>query len=379
MFRRAFANKALQKEYDAGLAPERIRLTRIGVVLAILLNISFASLDLWALPSALASAWSIRIAMNLVLVLCFAATWHRAFDAIYPLVATTIFLTLGGGVTAMIYVAGPSDLAVDAYYGGLLLTTFGIYTLTYIHFALSASISTVLIASYAAVSIYTHDFLNPEKFITLMTNLFFFVAATVLGITAQGVRDRYSRENYLLRHSLERDVELKQEETQRASYLAEHDALTGLPNRLKFDKQALRIIDDAHNLEQVVAILFIDLNKFKPVNDNHGHATGDRVLKVIAQRLRSCLRKQDAIARFGGDEFVVCACVKDDIAPLTKKLINAIELPVEVRGTEIRLSASIGIAMHTDKTNSLEALIIDADEDMYKRKHSGTHLFAARA
>ena len=379
MFHRAFANEALQQEYHAGLASERVRLTRIGVALSTLLNVSFASLDLWAIPSALGVVWSIRITMNLILLGCLAATWHRAFEAMYPVVTTVLFVTLGGGVIAMIYVAGPSDLAVDAYYGGLLLTTFGVYTLTYINFALSTSIALALITSYAAVSIYAHDFLRPDKFIVLMTNLFFFIGATVLGITAQGVRDRYSRENYLLRHSLERDVELKEEETQRASYLAEHDALTGLPNRLNFDKQALRMIEDAQNSDQVAAILFIDLNKFKPVNDNHGHAAGDRVLKVIAERLRNSLRKNDAIARFGGDEFVVCACVNGDVAPLTKKLIDAIEQPVEARGTEVRLSASIGVAMHTDPATTLEALISEADEDMYKRKHSGAHLFAARA
>ncbi|MDH3644317.1 MAG: GGDEF domain-containing protein [Gammaproteobacteria bacterium] len=379
MFHRAFANEALQKEYHAGLASERVRLTRVGVALATLLNVSFASLDMWAVPSALVTVWSIRIVMNLILVVCLAATWHRAFDTVYPAVTATLFLTLGGGVNAMIYVADPADLAVDAYYGGLLLTTFGVYTLTYINFALSTSIALILITSYAAVSIYAHDFLRAEKFIVLMTNLFFFIGATVLGITAQGVRDRYTRENYLLRHSLERDVELKEEENKRASYLAEHDALTGLPNRLNFDKQATRIIDGAGDSGEVAVILFIDLNKFKPVNDNHGHAAGDRVLKVIAERLRSSLRKSDAIARFGGDEFVVCACVKGDVAPLTKKLIDAIEQPVEVRGTEIRLSASIGIALHTDAATTLEALISEADEDMYKRKQSGAHLFAARA
>ena len=379
MFHQAFANAALQKEYHAGLASERIRLTRIGVALATLLNVSFACLDMWTIPSALATVWTIRITMNLILALCLAATWHRAFDAMYPAVTATLFLTLGCGVNVMIYVADPSDLAVDAYYGGLLLTTFGVYTLSHISFALSTSIATLLIASYAAVSIYAHDFLNPEKFIILVSNLFFFVGATVLGITAQGVRDRYSRENYLLRHSLERDVELKEEETRRASYLAEHDVLTGLPNRLNFEKQSMRIIADARDSDQVAAILFIDLNKFKPVNDNYGHAAGDRVLKTIAERLRKCLRENDAIARFGGDEFVVCAIIKHDVAPLTKKLVDAIEQPVEVRGAEIRLSASIGIAKHTDGTMTLEALIREADEDMYKRKQSGTHLFAARA
>ena len=97
----------------------------------------------------------------------------------------------------------------------------------------------------------------------LTANLFFFVSTMIIGIFAQSVRDRYSRENYLLRHSLERDIEIKEEEKARAEYLAKHDALTGLPNRMRFNTEAAKMIEIATLEGRQAAFLFIDLDGFK--------------------------------------------------------------------------------------------------------------------
>ena len=172
MFLKAFADKALQNEYEAGLASEKVRLTRVAVILATLINVAFVALDVWAIPSALATVWTLRAVMNLVLGLCLAATWHSNFQALYAPVTALLFFSLGSGINAMIYVAAPTDLALDAYYGGLLLTTFGVYTLTYVSFVVSIAISIGLIGSYTAISIFTHNFLSPDKVAVLAANLF---------------------------------------------------------------------------------------------------------------------------------------------------------------------------------------------------------------
>ena len=378
MFHRGFTDEALKVEYQDGLAPEKVRLTRISVALATLLNVGFVALDVWAIPSALTEVWCIRLAMNGILFACLAATWHPRFQQIYQAVAATTFLTLGFGVNTMILVADEQDLALDAYYTGLLLTTFGLYTLTHVRIVLSIAISMILISTYVAVSIGAHDFLRPEKVLVLVVNLFFFVGATVLGIAAQGVRDRYSRENYLLRHSLQRDIEVTEEEKRRVSYLAEHDALTGLPNRASFEHQATEILDAAAGARTSALVMFVDLNNFKPINDTHGHDAGDRVLKVIAERLRSALRSTDSVARYGGDEFVVCLPTEASPAPVLRKLYEAIEQPIELRGARVAVSASIGAARFPDDGRDLDALIKAADAQMYARKQSQSHLRVAR-
>lgn len=378
MLRKSFADQALQQEYEAGLATEKIRLTRIAIGLATLINVSFVALDVWAIPSALATVWGIRIAMNVILLACLATTWHADFQRWYAGITATVFLTLGSGINAMIYVAAPSDLAIDAYYGGLMLTTFGLYTLTHVKLTVSVAVSAVLLLSYTAISVLVHDFLRADKVIVLVANLFFFVAAMVLGFVAQGVRDRYSRENYLLRHALERDVEMHKEEKVRASYLAEHDALTGLANRLSFDRQAEAMLETGRRHDLTTAVLFIDLDKFKPVNDAYGHEAGDEVLKVIAGRLREGLRKSDLVARFGGDEFVACLHIKGDVAPVLKKLKDLVVQPIALPQAEVEVAASIGAAVLGQDGNTLEALLRHADEDMYARKH-GRHLAVAAA
>ena len=169
-----------------------------------------------------------------------------------------------------------------------------------------------------------------------------------------------------IRHAIERqrlDVELSQ--------LALHDPLTGLPNR------ALLVDRLEHELARLgrhpgsVAVLFIDLDGFKPLNDSLGHAAGDRVLIEVGHRLLRAVRPSDTVARFGGDEFVVlCADIEDesDIATIAQRVREAISEPFLPEGREARLSASVGIATTSQPDVSPDALIHDADAAMYHVK-----------
>ncbi|MHB8681961.1 MAG: diguanylate cyclase [Acidimicrobiales bacterium] len=149
--------------------------------------------------------------------------------------------------------------------------------------------------------------------------------------------------------------------------LATHDPLTGLPNRSALLTQlAARVSDTA------TAVIFIDLDGFKPINDEYGHATGDELLRQMAERLRNSVRKDDLVARYGGDEFVVVATVTDEaeVARLTARLAEGIELPLELPDGVFALSASIGMAQPRPSDTPL-SLLARADTAMYLAKQGG--------
>lgn len=378
-----FSSVPLEREYQAELRAEKIRLTRILAVLGITLNLSFVVLDLWAIPSALMEVWTLRALMVIALTSAYLTTWLRDFQALYDPIILCLFAIMGTGILAMIYLAQPEDVAADHYFGGLLLVIIGLHTLTYAAPRSSLAVSLMLLFAYALIAVFAQGYDSGSQGITLVANLFVGVSVTAIGIVAQNLRERYSRENYLLRHSLQHDVKIKDEEKRRASYLAEHDPLTGLANRLRFERDASAMIDSAGRAGTWVAVMFIDLDGFKPVNDTHGHAVGDRILRVIAERLLALLRSEDLCARIGGDEFVVAmATAAGDcraISSAARRVADAISLPVDLRGSQLQLSASIGVALFPADGTNLQRILSAADERMYHVKKRGRNAIAMTA
>jgi diguanylate cyclase (GGDEF)-like protein len=172
------------------------------------------------------------------------------------------------------------------------------------------------------------------------------------------------------------DVTAQREAAEALSKLAMHDPLTGLPNRSLFmDRlgQALRRLDRS---DRVLAVLFVDLDRFKVINDRFGHAAGDEMLTGVATRLREVLRPHDTVARLGGDEFVVlCDDLDDDRAALrvAERVLVALDRPVDCSGQEVVCSASIGIALTRRSEVTPDALLRDADMAMYRAKETGRH------
>jgi diguanylate cyclase (GGDEF)-like protein len=378
-----FSSDSLEREYQAELCAEKIRLTRILAVLAVILNLSFVVLDLWAIPSALTEVWTLRAVIVIALTCAFLSTWLRDFQALYEPIILCVVAIMGGGILAMIYLAQPSDVAANQYFGGLLLVIIGLHTLTYAAPRSTLAMSLTLLLAYTLVAVFAHGYHSGSEGIALVANLFIGVSVTVIGFVAQNLRERYSRENYLLRHSLQHDVKIKDEEKRRASYLAEHDPLTGLANRLRFERQANGMMEFAAREGTWLAVMFIDLDGFKPVNDTHGHAVGDRILKVIAERLRARLRSEDLCARIGGDEFVVAMAVavgdRRAISSTARRMADAIRLPVDLRGIQLQLSASIGVALFPHDGASLQRILSAADERMYHVKNNGRDAIAMTA
>jgi len=152
-----------------------------------------------------------------------------------------------------------------------------------------------------------------------------------------------------------------------------HDALTGLPNRKAFEQQLQRLLDDPQTCQQV-SVLFIDGDRFKQVNDRYGHAAGDHVLMVTAQRLRERLRKGDLVARLGGDEFAVVLSTverEEQVAQVARDIIEAMQPPIALpEGAQVVQSLSVGVALAKNH-RSPEALIAQADAAMYHIKELG--------
>lgn len=160
-----------------------------------------------------------------------------------------------------------------------------------------------------------------------------------------------------------------------AQHMALHDALTGLPNRVVFEQSLESGLSQAQRHGWGLAVLFIDVNKFKSINDTHGHDVGDQVLLTVATRLKSFVRGEDVVSRWGGDEFV-CLCLEikqeADITHLAEKMRNRIAETCDLHGISLSIQASIGIALYPAAGESADILFKNADTAMYEAKGSET-------
>ena len=177
----------------------------------------------------------------------------------------------------------------------------------------------------------------------------------------------------LLARSIRYAIERKQSEKY-ISYLAYHDGLTKLPNRrLLFDRLEQALALERRN-QLTLALLFLDLDHFKHINDTLGHSAGDELLKSVAARLRGCVRQSDTIARIGGDEFAMILPDidrPDDARIFAEKILSALEAPFYVAGEELFVTASVGISLFPDDAREAEALLRNADVAMYRSKRMG--------
>src|SRR5688572_22866710 len=177
----------------------------------------------------------------------------------------------------------------------------------------------------------------------------------------------------LERKVAERTAELEEAKA-RAQHLADHDALTGLPNRRLLEDRLTQALALSHRNRKNSAVMFVDIDRFKTINDSLGHAIGDALLKEVANRLVGQLREGDTICRIGGDEFVVVLPeVKrsSDVAHVAQKVIEQLSQPVTVEERELVVTCSIGIAVYPDDGRDAESLIRNADAAMYHAKELG--------
>ncbi|RLA69396.1 MAG: GGDEF domain-containing protein, partial [Epsilonproteobacteria bacterium] len=181
--------------------------------------------------------------------------------------------------------------------------------------------------------------------------------------------------NYL---AIKLDISKYVEQQKQMDHLAYHDALTGLPNRIYFEEHLKHILEVARRKQAMIAVLFIDLDRFKVINDTLGHHIGDEMLKTVAERVQSVLRRSDIIARIGGDEFVVILetlKTKEEAAHISDKIITAVKRPMIVASHTLNTTASIGIAIFPDDGITMQNIIKHADSAMYQAKKLGKNRY----
>jgi diguanylate cyclase (GGDEF)-like protein/PAS domain S-box-containing protein len=174
------------------------------------------------------------------------------------------------------------------------------------------------------------------------------------------------------------DVTEHKQAQERLSYLAYYDTLTGLPNRVMLVERMQQAMAESRRVERVVAIMFLDLDRFKFINDTLGHDIGDALLKMAAERLSALLRPGDTISRYGGDEFtVVLANVAhaDDVTRIAQKILERFAHPFRIGGRDLFVTSSIGITLYPLDDGSVENLLKNADAAMYHAKERGRNTF----
>jgi two-component system CheB/CheR fusion protein len=174
------------------------------------------------------------------------------------------------------------------------------------------------------------------------------------------------------------DISQVKASQEKLQFIANHDALTGLPNRNLILERAEYTISKAKRQKTTFAVMFVDLDRFKVVNDGLGHSFGDKVLKKVAERLENVTRDEDAIARIGGDEFIVLLeeiSSPIDAGKVAKHIIKTVAEPISVDNHNIQLGASIGISVYPNDGNTIEELVRQADVAMYEAKNGGRNTY----
>jgi diguanylate cyclase (GGDEF)-like protein len=208
------------------------------------------------------------------------------------------------------------------------------------------------------------------------TNYIWRAAACSIGIVL--LTALLGRMSWQLAQSRLRESESKLEHARRVEYLAYHDGLTGLPNRSMFSKLLSQRISEARRYDRQLAVAFLDLDRFKQINDTLGHEAGDQLLQEVATRLQGCVRDSDTVARLGGDEFVVLLPELEDgkcAATVAHKVLAVIGKAFTLIGHEFRVTASIGISVYPQDGQDEQTLTKNADIAMYQAKAEGKNNF----
>jgi len=174
------------------------------------------------------------------------------------------------------------------------------------------------------------------------------------------------------------DITSRKENEERIWRQANYDALTQLPNRSLFRERLTSAIDHSRHDDSSFSLIYLDLDGFKPVNDDHGHATGDELLRIVGERLKECVRVNDTVARLGGDEFaIICVGIdaKEKTQKVAEKILVSLSVPFEINGVTLHINGSLGIAFYDDPIETADIIVNRADKAMYASKKAGKNRF----
>lgn len=362
------------EEYDK-LAPDRVlRAFFTGWIL----YISFGFLDIFMAPDSLYLFLFIRF------LIITPAIWILYIISKLEIIRKNIqkFLFIssvsaGGGILAMIFLSNSSEPSFYFYYAGLFLIILWTYALCPIRFIYAAAANWTIIIIYNIIAIFTQELiynsLNTLPFKIFLNNNFFLISATIIGMTAGKTIENYRKRDFIQRQELQK--------IQSELYIKAHyDDLTSLPNRSMFFNQAKTFINLNKRDNKMSFILYLDLDGFKTINDNLGHAKGDTVLKETSEIIQNSIRETDVPCRFGGDEFLILlthCSEKKDAEIVSQRIIESFQQKPPFCNGKATIpfpTISIGIAK-ADFKQDINNIICKSDSALYKAKSSGKNKY----
>lgn len=340
--------------------------SRASLLLAAALYLGTGFQDPWFFHAAAGQILQIRVCVAMTLLFSFCASFHPRFMKLQqPWLATQGLL---GGAGVLLMIALGNLETANSYFFGFTLVVVWTFTLSGLRFYAALATSLILTAAYMGV--FGLLVAAPAKW--FFTDVSDCLAASMIVAFAGYVIERQRRVLFYQHRVIDRERQSHQQ-------MALFDQLTGLPNRLLFEQRLAEALSHSDRRGDRMAVLFLDVDRFKPVNDSFGHLAGDRVLSVLASRLKSCVRHQDVVARIGGDEFLILIediQRTDDVAVVAQKILETVERPLSLRGganalEPVQVSASIGIALYPQDGRNASGLIQAADSAMYAGKAGG--------
>jgi len=291
------------------------------------------------------------------------------FNLKFQVVLMPTIMIVGGSIIAMIATIDPP--ASDYYYAGLIMVLFFTYTFLQLRFVQATVTAMVLFAAYELIAFSSYGYGDPA----LISNTFFLIATNYGGMFACYSIEKDRRLKFYQLHVIRSDRRRLTQTKQQLEKTSSEDDLTNLGNRRELQKRVVQCVGQFAALNQPTAVIVIDLDNFKQVNDNYGHVTGDEILKVMAAMILGCVRERDFAFRYGGDEFVI-------LLP-GKSALGGIEMAWNIMASFrewsesssvaqlTHLSLSIGLTELCAMTDTVESIMQGGDEALYKAKRWG--------
>jgi diguanylate cyclase (GGDEF)-like protein len=347
----------LERDFCEAYDRKHLGYARVCLAVALVMYAAFGVLDALFAPDDLPALWLIRYGIAcpaLAAALVFAWRWPQAFTPHLQLVMQAVAFVAGLGIVAMIAVCQPP--ASDHYYAGLMLALMFVHVLSRLRFWRAAVTSLAIVASYEVVALAV----NPVPGWLFASNNFFFLSTVVFGVLASFLMERMERQAFLDMQTI-RDLSVR-------------DPLTGLYNRRSLDDRLEEMLELHARYGVESALVLLDLDGFKAINDRFGHPQGDAVLRAVARSLQTAVRITDRVFRYGGDEFCLllpntsCTDARTLLARARRQLQGWADGALAERGL---LDMSGGCVPIRGPRGSVEELIQQADALLLEAKRRG--------
>lgn len=356
-----FTSDRLEAFYRHYMLPGLRRQARIALLVGAILYSLYGFLDNLFVPQqAIIKIWYIRTMVIMLAFAVFGLTFYRRFSRSNQLLLSLVGLFGGLGLLAKMWLL--PEVAIAYYYAGLILIAIWCYSFAGLNFLNAVAVNILLLLAFNVMFLS----FKPLPVLSVVSYDFFIVAANFIGAFTNYMTCKQHRLLFLKEKELDVERRLQHER-------ALHDRLTGLPNRELLLDRVEQALNYAVRNDQLCAAFFLDLDKFKPINDTYGHAVGDQVLQEIAVRLKRVVRETDTLARLGGDEFFVLA--RDIQTPeraqaLAAKLEQQLEAPLKIGplSSSETVSVSVGVCLFPYKGATAIDIVRRADHAMYRAK-----------